>query len=146
MLEEMKTTENKVQALNSEIAMSKVDTLLDNVRRVNDFKVLSGRIDNLDSKALKAAAEKLNDKIGKSIVVLGSADDETSKVTIVVKVSENLIKEGYKAGDIANKVASICGGRGGGKPNYAQAGAKDPSKLNAALDSVNNIVNELVKA
>ncbi|MEW5821166.1 MAG: alanine--tRNA ligase, partial [Cyanobacteriota bacterium] len=146
MLDEMKSTEKKLQAINSELAMTKVDSLLENVRRINDFKLLSGRVDNLDSRALKSAADKLNDKLGKSIIVLGSVDNETDKVTIVVKVSDSLIKEGYKAGDIANKVASICGGRGGGKPNFAQAGAKEPSKLNEALDAINNIVSELVKA
>ena len=144
MLEESKTTDKKLKAANAELAMSKVDNMIDKAVQFKEYKLLSGRIDNLDGNALKSAAEKLSDKLGNSIVVLGSASKETSKVTIVVKVSDPLIKEGYKAGDIANKVASICGGKGGGKPNYAQAGAKDISKLDEALNSVNDIVKELV--
>lgn len=146
MLDEMKSADKKIEQLNAEIALTKVDSLLSSAQTVGQFKLLSERIDNLDGKSLKAAAEKLSDKIGDSIIVLGSAETETGKVTIVVKVSDSLVKQGYKAGDIAGKVAAICDGRGGGKPNFAQAGAKDASKLNEALNSVQNIISEGVKA
>lgn len=145
MLDEMRDSNKKIEALNTEIAMAKVDKLVEKAIQFEGYKLLSERVDNLDPKALKAASEKLGDKLGESIVVIGSVDKEAGKVTIVVKVSDNLIKQGYKAGDIVNKVASICDGKGGGKPNFAQAGAKDASKLNEALDSVKNIVKELVK-
>lgn len=146
ILEEARAADKKIQQLNAEIALSKVDNLVSSAKQLGQFKLLSERIDNLDGKALKAAAEKLSDKIGDSVVVLGSAEEETSKVTIVVKVSDSLVKQGYKAGEIASKVAAACGGRGGGKPNFAQAGAKDPSKLNEALNSVEEVVMAVAKA
>lgn len=144
LLDEIRASDKKVQALNAELALSQVDTLMDKAIDLGTFKLLTGRLDNIDAKALKTTSEKLNDKLGNSIVVIGSADKESDKVTIIVKVSKDLIKEGYKAGDIANKIAAICGGKGGGRPDYAQAGAKDPSKLDEALKCVNDIVKEAV--
>lgn len=146
IVEEMKMADKKIKLLNTELALSKVDNLINSAIEFNGYKLLSGRLDNIDSDALKSSVEKLSDKLGDSIVVLGSSDKETDKVTILVKVSDKLVKEGYNAGNIANKVASMCGGKGGGKPNFAQAGAKDPSRLNEALANLKNILKELIKA
>ncbi|MGD9580721.1 MAG: alanine--tRNA ligase [Vampirovibrionia bacterium] len=146
LFDELRSSDKKVQALNAELALSQVDSLLNNAVQLSNFKLLTGRLDNVDAKALKSAVDTLSDKLGNSIVVLGSVDSSAEKVTIIVKVTKDLIAEGYKAGDIANKVATICGGRGGGRPDFAQAGAKDVSKIDEALNQVNDIVKEVVKA
>ncbi len=142
LMDELRNTEKKLKALNSELALTKVDNLIEKAINCNDFRLLSARVDNLNSDSLKAAAEKLNDKLGESIVVIGSYDNESGKVTIVTKVSPGLVEKSYHAGNIASSVAAICGGRGGGKPGFAQAGAKDASKLDEALKSVKDNVSQ----
>jgi alanyl-tRNA synthetase len=146
LMDELKTTSKKLQNVTSELALSRVDSLIDQAVNCGHYKLLSARLDNLNSAALKAATEKLNDKLGDSIVIIGSHDEESGKVIIVVKVTDKLTKEGFHAGNIASKIAEICGGRGGGKPNYAQAGAKELEKLEEALSKAKDVVKALVKS
>jgi len=136
IIDESKQYQKKIKSLESEIASSKVDLLLDNVKDIVDGKLLVARVDGLTPAALKPAVEKLSDKLGNSIVVLASVVE--GKVSIIARVSKNFTDKGIKAGEIVNEVATACEGRGGGSPNFAQAGAKNPTKLDEALAKVSS--------
>jgi alanyl-tRNA synthetase len=101
---------------------------------VGEFKILVAQIPDIEAEALKAAAEKLSAKLGQSAVVLGSFTDD-GKVTLVASFSKEAIAKGLQAGKFIGAIAKICGGGGGGRPNLAQAGGKDASKLPEALEA-----------
>ena len=111
----------------------------DNVREICGIKVLAGRMDGVDAKSLREAVDRVKDKLGNAIVVLGSVDD--GKVHLAAGVTKNNIDK-IKAGDLIKPVAEQVGGKGGGRPDFAQAGGNDPSKLDQALNSVPDWVAE----
>jgi len=133
LVEESRLHQKKIKALESEIATGKVDTLLTEAKDISGGKILTAKVEGLTPDALKPAVEKLSDKLGDSIVVLASVFD--GKVSIIAKVSKNFTDKGIKAGEIVNEIATVCEGRGGGNPNFAQAGAKNPVKLDEAIST-----------
>ena len=94
-------------------------------------------MDGLGAKELRSLADKVRDRIGSGIIVLASVED--SQASLVAMVTRDLTGT-HKAGDILKNVAKACGGRGGGKPDMAQGGTKDISNLDAALESVFEMV------
>ena len=83
---------------------------------------------------MKNACEKFSSKLGSSVIVLTTFDGE--KISVVVKVSDDIVAKGIKAGEIVNKIATACEGRGGGRPNFAQGGVKDASMLDDILAKI----------
>jgi len=131
---ELRATQKQVEALKSELAVAKSDSLLAEAESVGEFKVLVARMDGADADGLKTAAERLQQKLGDSAVLLGSAL-ESGKVSLVAAFSKSANQKGLQAGKFVGDIAKICGGGGGGRPNLAQAGGRDPSKLGEALAS-----------
>jgi alanyl-tRNA synthetase len=101
--------------------------------------VLAAAVDALDAKALRETMDKLKDKLGSAAIVLGSVAD--GKVTLIAGVTSDLTAK-VKAGELVNHVAQQVGGKGGGRPDMAQAGGTNPAALPAALDSVRAWVAE----
>ncbi len=114
-------------------ARSKADDLAAGARQVNGVAVLAGRIDGLDPDGLRAVADTLRDRLGSGIVVVGSVLE--GKVNLVAAVTKDLTKR-FQAGKLVQEVARAVDGSGGGRPDIAQAGGKDPAKLDAALEGV----------
>lgn len=129
--EESGERQKRIDALETEIAESKTGILAAEAVEVSGGKLLVAKIEGISSKALKGLTEKIGDKFGNGIVVLACVDGE--KISITAKVSKNFVEKGINAGQAVNEIALKCDGRGGGKPNFAQAGAKDASKLDEAL-------------
>ena len=129
---ELKNSQKEVETLKQELALVKADTLLLKAESVGEFKILIAQMPDIEAEALKAAAEKLSAKLGHSAVVLGSFTDD-GKVTLVAAFSKEVNAKGLQAGKFIGAIAKICGGGGGGRPNLAQAGGKDASKLPEAL-------------
>jgi len=96
---------------------------------------------DVDTEALKTAAERLQQKLGNAAVVLASIP-EPDKVSLVAAFSPEVNKKGLQAGKFIGGIAQICGGKGGGRPNLAQAGGRDASKLQSALESARNLLVE----
>jgi alanyl-tRNA synthetase len=94
----------------------------------------------MDAKDLRDFGDKLRDKLGSGVLALGTAKDD--KVSLIVMVSKDLTKR-YQAGQIIKEMATLIGGTGGGKPDLAQAGGKDATKLDAALDALYTIVKSV---
>ena len=111
----------------------------DNVREIAGIKLLVSRMDGIDAKSMRDAVDRAKDKLQNAIVVFASVDD--GKVRLAAGVTKNNTDR-IKAGDLIKPVAEQVGGRGGGRPDFAQAGGTDVSKLDAALESVADWVAE----
>ncbi|MEG4942294.1 alanine--tRNA ligase [Microcoleus sp. F4-D5] len=138
---ELKDTQKHLAALKSELAIAKSDQLLSAAEDVGEFKIIVAQLGDVDAEALKTAAERLQQKLGNAAVVLASIP-EPDKVNLVAAFSPQVNKKGLQAGKFIGGIAQICGGKGGGRPNLAQAGGRDASKLQSALESARNLLVE----
>ncbi len=133
--EELKATQKQLEAAKQELALAKSDSLLSKAETVGEYKVLVANMGEMDAKSLSSAAERLQQKLGEAAVVVASIPSE-GKVSLVAAFSQKVIKEKQlQAGKFIGGIAKICGGGGGGRPNLAQAGARDASKLDEALNT-----------
>ncbi len=133
IVENVKSLEKELARLKSKLASSQGDDLATQAVDVKGAKVLAAMIDGADARALREAMDKLKDKLQSCALVLASSDG--GKVTLIAGVSSDLTTN-VKAGELVNFVAQQVGGKGGGRPDMAQAGGNDPSKLPAALAAV----------
>ncbi|MEG4272062.1 MULTISPECIES: alanine--tRNA ligase [unclassified Microcoleus] len=138
---ELKDTQKQLAAVKSELAIAKSDQLLSAAEDIGEFKIIVAQLGDVDAEALKTAAERLQQKLGNAAVILASIP-EPDKVSLVAAFSPELNKKGLQAGKFIGKIAEICGGKGGGRPNLAQAGGRDASKLQEALESARNLLVE----
>ena len=129
---ELKTTTKQLETLKQELALAKSDQLLIKAESVGEFKILVADMGDVDPDALKTAAERLQQKLGESAVVLASIP-APDKVSLVAAFSKGINTKGLQAGKFIGEIAKVCGGGGGGRPNLAQAGGRDASKLPEAL-------------
>jgi alanyl-tRNA synthetase len=111
----------------------------DEIIDIHGVKLLVSRIDGADAKTLREAVDRFKDKLQTAVVVLGSVED--GKVRLAAGVTKNTVDR-IRAGDIIQPVAALVGGRGGGRPDFAQAGGSDPEALDKALASVADWVSE----
>ncbi len=118
--------------------MAEARDLLDASEKVADASIIVGRLTSTSIERAREAVDMLKKKAGSAAIVLGFEDD--GKVTLLAGVTDDLVKKGLKAGDVIKEIAPIVGGGGGGRPQMAQAGGKDPAKLNEALAKANELV------
>jgi len=139
LLQQNRDMERQIARLQQERSLSQVDKLLDQVETVNSVKVLAASVKNVDRNGLRSMLDNLKAKMGSGVVVLGTVID--GKAAFIAGVTEDLIKgKGLKAGNIVREVARIAGGSGGGRPDMAQAGGRDPSKIAESLAVTSNII------
>jgi alanyl-tRNA synthetase len=130
---ELRQTQKQLEILKAELALAKSDQLLAQVETLGTFKILVAEMTGVDAESLKTAAERLMQKLGEGAVVLGSVP-EAGKVSLVAAFSPAVNAKGVQAGQFVGAIAKLCGGGGGGRPNLAQAGGRDASKLPEALE------------
>ena len=123
-------------------ASSTVTSANENVKDVRGVKVLAHRVDNLERAQMRTLVDQLRDKLGSGVVVLGSASD--GRVALIVGVTKDLTSR-VQAGKVIGPVAQKVGGSGGGRPDMAEAGGKNPEALDAALAGVYDVVDSLLK-
>ena len=133
----IKELERELDALQKKAASAKSMELATGAREIKGVKVLSARSDSGDADVMRELADKLRDQLQSGIVVLGGEKD--GKATLLVAVTPDLTKR-YRAGDLVKELSKTLGGRGGGKPEMAQAGGGDPAQLDAALAKVYELV------
>ncbi|MGL5942736.1 MAG: alanine--tRNA ligase [Waterburya sp.] len=132
---ELKVTQKELELAKQELAVAKSDSLLSQAVTIGDFKILVANMGEMDAKSLQSAAERLQQKLGDAALVIASIPSE-GKVSLVAAFSQKVIKEkNLQAGKFIGNIAKICGGGGGGRPNLAQAGGRDASKIDEALDT-----------
>ena len=138
----------EIQKMKDEIAYFKYSSIKSSAEIVNSFSILVNQIDGLDGNSLQSAALNLTSHLGnKAIVILGGIPNpENRKLLFVVSLGDDAVKIGLHAGKLINEIARICSGGGGGKPNFAQAGAKDIDKLSDALDYAKNHLQKTLES
>ncbi len=139
LMEHAKAGERELARLKAKMASSAGDDLADDAIDVKGAKVVAATIEGADVKALRETMDKLKDKLKSAAIVLSSVAD--GKVTLIAGVTGDLTDR-VKAGELVNHVARQVGGKGGGRPDMAQAGGTDPAALPAALASVRSWVGE----
>lgn len=133
-LQELKNVQRDNESLSTKIANSQASSVLSSAQKVNDITVLAVKVDAKDNNQLRQMMDDLKQKLEKAVIVLGAVDGD--KVMISAGVTKDIVGGNYHAGNIVKLVAEQCGGKGGGRPDFAMAGAKDASKLADALSSV----------
>jgi len=129
--------EKELDQLKARLASAKGDDLQDEVKEINGVKVLATVLDGADAKSLRETMDRLKDKLGSAVIVLGSTEGD--KVNLVAGVTKDLTNR-FHAGKLIGEVAEKVGGKGGGRPDMAQAGGRDPSGLSQALAAVSEYV------
>ncbi len=137
ILDHARALEKELDRLKGKLASTRGDDLAAQAVEVNGAKVLAATLDGADAKVLRETVDKLKDKLKTAIIVLGTA--EAGKVSLIAGVTGDLIGR-LKAGELVNYVAGQVGGKGGGRPDMAQAGGTDPAALPGALASVRGFV------
>ncbi|QZY57009.1 alanine--tRNA ligase [Crassaminicella profunda] len=143
LVSELRVAHKEVEILKNKLAKGAVDEILATAVEINNIKVIRYKLSGLDMDSLRKLGDQLKDKLGTGIVVLATEKD--NKGNFIAMATEDAVKKGIHAGNMIRQVAKIAGGGGGGKPTMAQAGAKDVSKIDEALEQVMNFVKEQVK-
>lgn len=140
--EEIKNLKRELESLKSKLANSKLDDAAGDAEEINGIKIIAARLDDgLDMNSLRAAGDNLKQKFESAVIVLASAAGD--KVNLVSMATKSAVSKGANAGNIIREVAKVTGGGGGGKPDSAQAGGKDASKISEALALVKDIVKNI---
>ncbi|MCG7318136.1 alanine--tRNA ligase [Brevibacillus laterosporus] len=138
VLAQLKETQREAESLRTKLGNIEAGTLTDQVQEINGVKLLATQVSATDMDNLRGMVDELKNKLGSAIIVLGSVEGD--KVNIVAGVTKDLMGQGFHAGKIVKEVATRCGGGGGGRPDMAQAGGKEPAKLGEALSIVASVV------
>jgi alanyl-tRNA synthetase len=139
LLKRSKELEKELVAARQALVTGQTTDHADSVQEIAGIKVLSVRMDGADAKTLRDAVDRFKDKLKSAVVVLGSVDD--GKVRLAAGVTKNNTDR-IRAGDLIKPVAEQVGGKGGGRPDFAQAGGTDASRLDQALASVPDWVSQ----
>ena len=139
ILHQQKEMKKEVEKMKKELASSDLESNLSQVKESNGIQYITGVLDGVDGENLRNLAEQTRDKQEPIVVVLASVLNE--KVLFACAVSKALTKQ-IQAGKLIGQVAKIAGGGGGGRPDFAQAGGKDPSKVQEALDAVEGLLGQ----
>jgi len=137
LLAQQRELERKLDKLQRGLAGAQSGDLAAQARTIDGIRVLATRVDGVDDKALRELADRLKEKLAPSVVALGTTDG--TKVTLVTAVSKELLSR-FHAGNLVKEMASVVGGGGGGRPDFAQAGGKDPTRLDEALARVYELI------
>ena len=145
VLEENKQLTKELEALKAKMSGGAADEIINNKVDINGVAFVAGDVKGLEMNDLRTMGDKLKDKLSGEAAVIVLASGEGSKVSFVVMCTDDAVKKGAKAGDIVKAAATVCGGGGGGRPNMAQAGGKDASKIKEALEAAKAVVEGAVK-
>jgi len=137
---ELKSERKRAQTLESRLFRNIADSLLNQVKFVNGVNILAASVPPTRIEVLREMSDRLRDKLGSAVVVLGTIHE--NKPVFLAVVTPDLVKQGYNAGDIVKQVAKVTGGSGGGKAELAQAGGKNKDKLDEALGQVAKFIKK----
>ncbi len=142
LLDERKETQKQIDELRAKKQSGGVTDLFGSARELSGYagaKAISGRVEDVDAKAMRTMVDDFRNRLGTGVVCLAAADGE--KALLAIGVTKDLTDQ-LKAGDLIREVAAIVGGGGGGRPDFAQAGGKDPSKIDEAIAKFNELVGD----
>ena len=128
---ENKALHSEVESLKSKLAQDAMGDVMDQVQEIKGVKLLAAEVDGVDMNGLRDLGDQLKEKLGEGVVVLASGND--GKVSLMVTATDAAMKQGAHAGNLVKAIAGLVGGGGGGRPNMAQAGGKNPAGIQEAL-------------
>ena len=138
VIAEQKQTAEELESLKAKMAGGAANDILANAVEIKDIKLVCAEIKDADANALRTMGDQLKNKLEKGVVVLASANG--GKVNLLAMATDEAVKAGAHAGNIIKAAAAVCGGGGGGRPNMAQAGGKDASKITDALAKAKEVL------
>lgn len=128
---ENKALHSEVESLKSKLAQDAMGDVMDQVQEIKGVRLLAAEVDGVDMNGLRDLGDQLKEKLGEGVVVLASGND--GKVSLMVTATDAAMKQGAHAGNLVKAIAGLVGGGGGGRPNMAQAGGKNPAGIQEAL-------------
>ncbi|WP_041121049.1 alanine--tRNA ligase [Jeotgalibacillus alimentarius] len=131
---DLKSVQRENESLHAKLSNIEAKNIMDRVQNIDGISVLAEKVQASDMNTLRTMADDVKNKIGSGVLVLIAVNDD--KVQMIAGVTKDLIDQGYHAGKLIKEIAPICGGGGGGRPDMAQAGGKDPSRVEEALQFV----------
>ncbi|UDN57341.1 alanine--tRNA ligase [Clostridioides sp. ES-S-0010-02] len=143
LLEENKNLSKELHDIKTKMSLQSADSIFDSKLEVNGVNLITNKFEGMDMDTLRETADNLRDKLGSGVVVLANVVDD--KVNFVVTATKDVLDKGIHSGNIVREVAKIAGGKGGGRPNMAQAGASDISKVDQALSYASEVIKTQVK-
>ena len=143
MMAENKSLHGEVESLKSKMAQKAAGNVMDHVKEIKGVKLLSAQLDGIDMNGLRDLGDQFKAKLGEGVVVLASAND--GKVSLMVTATDGAMKQGAHAGNLIKGIAGCVGGGGGGRPNMAQAGGKNPAGIPDALEKAAEVLESQIK-
>ena len=135
---EIKALQSENESLKSKLAKDALGDVMDQVCEVNGVKFLPAKVEGVDMNGLRDLGDQLREKIGEGVVLIASVTD--GKVSLMAAVTDGAMKQGAHAGNLIKGIAALVGGGGGGRPNMAQAGGKNPAGVDAALEKAKEVL------
>ena len=143
LMAEMKTLQSENESLKSKAAKDALGDVMDQVQEVKGMKLLASKVAGVDMNGLRELGDQLKEKLGEGVVVLIS--DKDGKVNMIAMATEGAMGQGAHAGNLIKGIAALVGGGGGGRPNMAQAGGKNPEGINAAIAECAKVLEGQIK-
>ena len=143
LMSENKALHSEVESLKSRMAQDAVGDVMDQVKEVKGVKLLAAEVDGVDMNGLRDLGDQLKEKLGDGVVVLASANE--GKVSLMATATEGAMQKGAHAGNLVKGIAGCVGGGGGGRPNMAQAGGKNPAGIKDALEKAAEVLEGQIK-
>jgi alanyl-tRNA synthetase len=139
LLQQQRELEKEIERLRAQLGQNRIPDLLQKRQQINGANVIISRLDGIDPKQLREIADQIKEQMGSGVVVLASPSN--GNVSVVSSVTKDLTKR-FHAGNIVKELAAIVGGGGGGRPDFAQAGGKNPARVDEALRRAEEIIKE----
>ena len=143
MQEELKAAHSENEKLKAKLANNSLGDIMSQVKEIGGIKVLAAKVPDADMNSLRNLGDQMKDKLGDSAILLASAFD--GKVNLVAMATDAAMTKGAHAGNLIKEVAALVGGGGGGRPNMAQAGGKNPDGMDAAIEKAYEVLNTQIK-
>lgn len=138
---EHRAQQKEIESLKQKLANTELKGLIHNVKTINDIPVLVAKVNEIDGNALRNLVDSFKDQLKSGLIVF--ANVFSNKVTFMVGATKDLVQKGVHSGQLVKAIAQICGGNGGGRPDFAQAGGKDVQKVDEALKHVETYVENI---
>ena len=143
LLGDIKSLQSENESLKSKAAKDALGDVMDQVTEIKGVKTLAARADGVDMGGLRALGDQLKEKLGEGVIVLAS--EHGGKVNLIAMATDGAMKQGAHAGNLIKGIAAKVGGGGGGRPNMAQAGGKNPAGIDDAIAAAKDVLNEQLK-
>jgi len=142
MLAEMKALQSEIESMKSKAAKDALGDVMDQVKEVKGVKLLATAVEGVDMNGLRDLGDQLKEKLGEGVVVIASSAND--KVNLIAMATDDAMKKGAHAGNLIKGIAALVGGGGGGRPNMAQAGGKNPAGIPDAIAKVEEVLAEQI--